>query len=161
MCPLNSCRCRCQKCAHLRNLKLADTFPREAASIDLLVGANQYYKLVQGNIRRGRPGTLIATKSRLGWLLSGPVPGSRTDENTTAMMSYSLFGVMLKFCEGRIAMAADVKEIYHMFCQPDCDKPSMKFLWRESAEEEPSVYQFERTVFGEVSAPSRVNYPMR
>ena len=58
-------------------------------------------------------------------------------------------------------MAADVKEIYHMFCQPDCDKPSMKFLWRESAEEEPSVYQFERTVFGEVSAPSRVNYPMR
>ena len=36
---------------------------------------------------------------------------------------------------------------------PDCGKPSMKFLWSEAAKEEPSVYQFERTVFGEVSAP--------
>ena len=26
----------------------------------------------------------------------------------------SLFGVFLRFCEGRIAMAADVKEMYHM-----------------------------------------------
>ena len=76
-----------RKCAHLRNLKLADTFPREAAPVDLLVGADQYYKLVQGNIRRDRPGTPIATKSRLGWLLSGPVPGSRTDESTTAMLT--------------------------------------------------------------------------
>ena len=73
----------------------------------------------------------------------------------------SLFGVMFRFCEGRIAMAADVKEMYHMLRLPDCDKPSMRFLWRESAEEQPSVYQFERTVFGEVSAPSRANYTMR
>ena len=52
----------------------------------------------------------------------------------------SLLGVMLIFCEGRIAMAADVKEMYHMLRVPDCDKPSMRFLWRESAEDEPSVY---------------------
>ena len=32
---------------------------------------------------------------------------------------------------------------------------------RESPEEEPSVYQFERIVFREVSAPSRANYTMR
>ena len=47
-------------CAHLRNLKLADTFPRKAAPVDFLVGADQYYKLV---------------------------PGSRTDESTTAMLT--------------------------------------------------------------------------
>ena len=40
----------------------------------------------------------------------------------------SLFGVMLRFCEGRIAIAADVKEMYHILRLPDCDKPSMKFL---------------------------------
>ena len=73
----------------------------------------------------------------------------------------SLFGVFLRFCEGRIAMAADVKEMYHMLRLPESDKPAMRFLWRESPEEEPSVYQFERTVFGEVSAPSRANYTMR
>ena len=58
-------------------------------------------------------------------------------------------------------MAADVKEMYHMLRLPERDKPSMRFLWRESPEEEPSVYQFERPVFGEVSAPSRENYAMR
>ena len=41
---------------HLRNLQLADTFPRDAASVDLLVGADQFYKLVQGDVRKGRPG---------------------------------------------------------------------------------------------------------
>ena len=28
--------------------------------------------------------------------------------------SSSLFGVLLRFCEGRIALAADVREMYHM-----------------------------------------------
>ena len=73
----------------------------------------------------------------------------------------SLFGVFLRFCEGRIAMAADVKEMYHMLHPPDRDKPALRFLWRDSLKEEPSVYQFERTVFVDVSAPSRANYTMR
>lgn len=76
-----------KSCNHQRNLKLADTFPRKAASVDLLVGADQYYRLVQGSIKRVRPGTPIATKSRLGWLLSGPVPGSKKSEETTAMLT--------------------------------------------------------------------------
>ena len=75
------------RCNHLQNLKLADNFPRKAATVDLLVGADQYYKLVQGSIKRGRPGTPVATKSRLGWLLSGPVPGSKKSEDTTAMLT--------------------------------------------------------------------------
>ena len=39
----------------------------------------------------------------------------------------------------------------------------MRFLWRESPNEEPSVDQFERTdsFWREVSAPSRGNYTMR
>jgi len=59
----------------------------------------------------------------------------------------SLFGVFLRFCEGRIATAADVKEMYHLLRLPDRDRPLMRFLWR--------------TVFGEVSAPSRANYTMK
>ena len=58
-------------------------------------------------------------------------------------------------------MAADVKEMYHMLRLPDHDKPAIRFLWRNSLREELSVYQFERTVFREVSAPSRANYTMR
>ena len=67
----------------------------------------------------------------------------------------SLFGVFLRFFEGRIAMAADAKEMYHVLRLPDHDKPAMTFLWRNSMREEPNAYLFERTVFGEVSAPSR------
>ena len=37
----------------------------------------------------------------------------------------------------------------------------MRFLWRESPSEEQRVYQFQRTLFGEVSAPSRANCTMR
>ena len=55
-------------------------------------------------------------------------------------------------------MAADVKEMYHMLCLPDHDKPALRFVWRDSLKGGPSVYQFERTVFGEVSVPSRANY---
>ena len=73
----------------------------------------------------------------------------------------SLFGVMPRFCEGGIAIATDVKEMYHMLCLPERDKPLMRLLRRNSPEEEPSVYQFKRTVFGEVSAPPRENYAMR
>ena len=40
----------------------------------------------------------------------------------------SLFGVLHRFCQGRIAMAADVKEMYHMLHLPEGDKPSMRFL---------------------------------
>ena len=80
---------------------------------------------------------------------------------TGPILLSSLFEILLRFCEGKIAMAADVKEMYHMLRLPERDKPSMRLLWRDSPEEEPSVYQFERTAFGEVSAPSGANYAIR
>lgn len=85
--PLAAVEVDVKRCDHLRNLQLADIFPREAASVDLLVGADQYYKLVQGDVQKGRPGTPVATKSRLGWLLSGPVSGSKKSEEMTAMLT--------------------------------------------------------------------------
>jgi len=85
--PLAEVEVDVKRCNHLKNLQLADTFPREAASVDLLVGADQYYKLVKGDVRKGRPGAPVATKSRLGWLLSGPVSGSKKSEEMTAMLT--------------------------------------------------------------------------
>ena len=51
--PLAAVEVDNKRCDHLRNLQLADTFPREAASVDLLVGTDQYNKLVQGDVQRG------------------------------------------------------------------------------------------------------------
>ena len=58
-------------------------------------------------------------------------------------------------------MTADVKEMYHLLYLPESDKPAMRSLWSEFPDDEPSVNQLERSVFGEVSAPSRANYSMR
>jgi len=38
-------------------------------------------------VLKGRPGTQIATKSRLGWLLSCPVSGSNESEDVRAMLT--------------------------------------------------------------------------
>lgn len=84
--PLNAVQFDMKKCHHLKNLSLADTFPRKAVSVDLLVGADQYHRLVHGAVRKGKPGTPVATKSKLGWLLSGPVPGSGSKENDSITM---------------------------------------------------------------------------
>ena len=43
---------------------------------------------------------------------------------------------------------------------PASDQPPIRFLCRESPSKESSVYQFQRTLFGEVPAPSRANYTM-
>ena len=60
--PLAAAEADVKRCDHPRNLQLADTFPREVSLVDLLVGADQYYKLVQGDVRKGRPETPTVTK---------------------------------------------------------------------------------------------------
>ena len=74
--PLESVKFDKRQCRHLKNLDLSECLPRKAVTVDVLVGVNQYYRLVQSTIKRGKAGTPVATKSKLGWLPSGPVPGS-------------------------------------------------------------------------------------
>jgi len=58
---------------HLRNLKLAHPIKTdEMFEISLLIGADAYWKLVQNHIVRGDGPT--AVQSKLGYLLSGPLP---------------------------------------------------------------------------------------
>ena len=59
--------------SHLRNLKLAHPIKTdEMFEISLLIGADAYWKLVQNHIVRGDGP--IAVQSKLGYLLSGPLP---------------------------------------------------------------------------------------
>lgn len=54
----------------------------EEVHIDLLVGSDQYWKLVTGCVIKGERGpTAIHTK--LGWVLSGPMEDEQSDELTT------------------------------------------------------------------------------
>ena len=55
---------------HLRGLELADN-NEDNCEIDLLIGADNYWGMVTGTVRRGESGPM-AVKTSLGWVLSGP-----------------------------------------------------------------------------------------
>ena len=60
---------------HLANLELADEIvekPFRENNIDIMIGLDFYYSFVFDETRRGVCGP-VATKSRLGWLVAGPI----------------------------------------------------------------------------------------
>ena len=50
------------------------------SEIDLLIGANFYWNVIEGEIRRCGSGGPIAVNSKLGWMLRGPFVASNVDE---------------------------------------------------------------------------------
>ena len=62
--------------AHLRGLKLADySTGEDDIMVDILVGSDQYWRLVSGKVVRGDDGP-TAIQTKLGWVLSGPTNGA-------------------------------------------------------------------------------------
>ena len=67
---------------HLRGLKLAHLItPDESFDVSLLIGADHYWDLVEDHVIRGPGPTAVASK--LGYLLSGPMPTSSGTSSTT------------------------------------------------------------------------------
>lgn len=80
--PTKSAR---DKHQHLRGLKLADPNDvDDTLPVDLLIGADFYWSMVTGTIRRGRSGP-TAIQTRVGWVLSGPT-GEATATTTTNLI---------------------------------------------------------------------------
>ena len=72
-----------QTLPHLQGLKLAHPITDEDLfQIDLLIGADHYWNIVEDHIVRG-PGP-TAAKSKIGYLLSGPVPTTRQSTSIRA-----------------------------------------------------------------------------
>ena len=72
------------KYSHLASLKLADEYSGEGnAPVDILVGSDQYWNLVTGEVVRGESGP-TAMNTKLGWVLSGPVEGG-PEESTSSV----------------------------------------------------------------------------
>ena len=71
---------------HLQGLTFADSYPRNSVQVDVLIGADHYYSFVTGVCKRGEtPESLVAVKSHLGWILTGPVDSS--SEHTSSMLT--------------------------------------------------------------------------
>ena len=63
---------------HLQGLALADTFSSSDKEIGILIGADHYHDVVTGEVIKGSIGP-VATSSKLGWLLSGPISSYETE----------------------------------------------------------------------------------
>ena len=70
-----------RQCAHLQGLDFADSVDASSGAIDILLGADYFYEVVTGNIRKGSAGP-IAISNKLGWLISGPVDLAPGDSQT-------------------------------------------------------------------------------
>ena len=73
----------------LRNLNLADNGDNKGG-VDMLIGANMYWKVVNGNMKKDNNSGLIAISSMFGWLINGPVaskPGESSINCITHVMS--------------------------------------------------------------------------
>ena len=65
---------------HLKDIALSECNPEENLVVDILVGADQYWNIANGEVKRGESGP-VAMNTRFGWTLSGPVenaPCSKT-----------------------------------------------------------------------------------
>ena len=69
--PLQPIQVDLSRYNHLKGLNLADKFPRDASTIDVLIGADQWSQIMLNGIRKGPMYTPFAMNSIFGWLLSG------------------------------------------------------------------------------------------
>ncbi len=70
---------------YLSDLDLADiTTNKDALEVDILIGSDYYWRFATGRVLRGRAGP-TAVHTRLGWVLSGPLPGTGQRETATTL----------------------------------------------------------------------------
>ena len=70
-----------------------------------------------------------------------------------------LAGVLIRFREERVAIMADIEEMFHRVLIREEDQPSLRFYWRDmDASRPPDVYQMCVDIFGAKCSPAIANY---
>lgn len=71
----------------------------------------------------------------------------------------SLFGVLIRFREGRIGVVADIKEMFLQIKVTEQDRDSLRFLWRgEDRKKPPIEYRMTSLIFGAACSPATAIY---
>ena len=117
---------------HLRNLLLADSYPRGSVDADVLISADNYFSFMKGNCKKGAtPNSPTAVESTFGWIVSGPIkghPSSKTQAMLSTICIDPVTACLKQFWELE-SMGIAVKEDSCM-----------------SLEEEDAIYQFNKGV---------------
>ena len=74
----------------------------------------------------------------------------------------NLVGVMMRFREERIALMADVEQMFHQVRVREDDQPALSFLWRSlNRDKTPDIYQMQVVIFGAKCSPTLANFALR
>ena len=101
------------------------------------------------------------TKTRIVFDASAKFQGTSLNDQILPgpKLQTNLFEVLLRFRRFPVAFACDVSEMYLQIRIPPPDRPMFRFLWRNlEVDRSPDVYEFERVVFGDASAPFRAQF---
>lgn len=75
---------------HLTGLQLADPAYNKPGHIDLLLGVQEYAKIIQQDIVKGPAGTPCAQKTELGWILFGHIGDSEQGAPSLLVMHHQI-----------------------------------------------------------------------
>ena len=79
--------------SYLSGLDMADSSDQnDHLEVGILIGADNYWSLMTGRIRKGRTGP-TAVETDFGWVLSGPVKGLSTDTTSVNLLSCHVLNV--------------------------------------------------------------------
>ena len=73
----------------------------------------------------------------------------------------NLLYIILKFCQHRYAVSADIEGMFLQVGVPDKDQTSLRFLWREDPTQKVVVHQYTRHIFGAIDSPTCANYALQ
>ena len=72
-----------------------------------------------------------------------------------------LIHVLLRFRQHQFGVSTEIEGMFLQVGVPDCDQPSLRFLWREDPTTNVLVYQCTRHIFGAKDSPTCANYGLQ
>ena len=80
-----------QSYPHLQGLPFADcSYGEEELEVDIMIGVDYYWSIVQNHVVRGEPHGPVAVRTRLGYVLSGPVNVPGGSQQSSVNMSHTM-----------------------------------------------------------------------
>ena len=73
----------------------------------------------------------------------------------------NLIHFLLRFRQHQFAVSADIDSMFLQVGVPDCDQPSLRFLWREDPRTKVILYQYTRHILGIKDSPTCANYALQ